>query len=233
MPSTKYVNSVTSSVTASPDFDVYNIDATNNSITITMPEVSSLGVEYTMKRIDSVSANTVTIASSDNLTIDGQSSITLRPNGSVNIVSSSTGWTSNGGNANSLIGPQSEYNLSFGSGGTPRVLIFSTTPQVIQYFIYQGSNFYMTNPVVMIIGFSLNSGTTNVPFSVTLTNTANSQQIAQINATATTSSTTLLMASTNTFSNVPTGQSLIQISGNLMSTGTASVQLYCMYLQFA
>lgn len=67
------VLTVTSSTTVSTSYDTLYVDATNGSITITLPAITSSGQRYLIKRVD-LSTNTCTIVSNGTDTIFNASS---------------------------------------------------------------------------------------------------------------------------------------------------------------
>ena len=98
------INNITASSTLSLYDDTHVVDASSGGFTITLPQITTDGMHYKLIRTDNTS-NTVTIAG-DNVseTIDGQTSITLLPENSIQLVSfgiddgtSGVWYTSDGG----------------------------------------------------------------------------------------------------------------------------------------
>jgi hypothetical protein len=92
--STFYVTSVTNDQNISTDFNVYLIDATNNSVTLTLPQNLSDGIGLKFKRIDSNGSNTVTINpySGDTIVSSGNHIILSVGSNGVPIISYNGSW---------------------------------------------------------------------------------------------------------------------------------------------
>lgn len=86
---------ITSSITLSTIQDVYVVDASGGNITLTLPNITTNGMQYKLKRVDSTRANTVTVQGfSGAQTIDGQVSITLSIVSSIEVQSINSVWVS-------------------------------------------------------------------------------------------------------------------------------------------
>lgn len=79
--SNAYVDYVTSDTTVDPGYDTFLIDASSNSVTMTLPSIVGDGTKFTFVRIDTVTANTVTVrvdpTTSEVIDLPSQTSITL------------------------------------------------------------------------------------------------------------------------------------------------------------
>jgi len=86
---------ITGTTTLDTLIDVVIVDATSGSFTITLPSITTDGMQYKFKRTDSVTANTVTIEGDVPAeTIDGLVSITLAPETAIEVQSLDTVWIS-------------------------------------------------------------------------------------------------------------------------------------------
>jgi len=75
--------------------DVYIVDASGGDITLTLPDITTDGMQYKLKRTDSTRANTVTIEGfAPAQTIDGEVSITLSVRSAIEVQSINTVWVS-------------------------------------------------------------------------------------------------------------------------------------------
>ncbi|AYV76701.1 MAG: hypothetical protein Terrestrivirus12_4 [Terrestrivirus sp.] len=86
-----YVTELTSSQTIDFSYNVFLVDATAGSITMTVPAPPSDGIKFFVKRIDAVQTNSLTILTPGAL-INGQSSITLSEKANLLVASYSGNW---------------------------------------------------------------------------------------------------------------------------------------------
>jgi len=89
-----FVAFITADSTVDPNSQVFIYDASSNGITHTLPEASGNdGQNYSFKRQDTVSSNTVTlVGASSGETIDGNVSLTFNPGDKYFIVSWGGVW---------------------------------------------------------------------------------------------------------------------------------------------
>jgi len=231
-------NIINSDTTLTSQFEYNHIDASSGSVTITLPSIDTDGLSLSLKRIDQVSTNIVTIIPSGSDTIDGVASTILNVNGNIQIMSivSDSNWTTTLGSHSDIYGPITEIQIKFHSQFLPIVpyLLINTTAYVAnQYFVYRGSNFYGKLPPSMKIAFSLDSGTADTSFNIKIIDVTNKNQIAILTSTATTNSNTFLTDSTTTFTNIPTTDSVFEINTQLSVAGPPYIRLHAVYFQAA
>jgi hypothetical protein len=90
---TASITSVTFSQNVDSGYNIYLVDASNNDVTLTLPDITSDGFYFTFKRVDTVFTNTVTIVGNNNQqTIDNVSSLSLTDNTSLSVVSHGSVW---------------------------------------------------------------------------------------------------------------------------------------------
>ena len=78
-----------------PDNDLFLLDASSNDVTITLPDITCDGLYFRICRIDTNTANTVTVRSFNDIqTINGRPYITLNIESKVGIVSFGYIWYS-------------------------------------------------------------------------------------------------------------------------------------------
>ena len=85
------ITEITTSTTLDTGFDVYLVDASGGSITVTLPAIVADGMQYKLHRSDDT-ANTVTIVPTGGDTIEGTSSAVLQQNTPFEIHSSGNDW---------------------------------------------------------------------------------------------------------------------------------------------
>lgn len=228
---------INSTSTLTLDYEIYYVDASAGSFTITLPSISIDGLSFIIKRIDTISSNIVTIIGNGSDTIDNFASVALNVNGTLQIIGnfSTNNWTTTRGSNNNIYGPNNEIQVKFNSTSLPiqpYLLITITDYTIAQHFVYRGSDFYGKKPTKLTIAFSLNSGINNTSFTVKIIDVTNANQIAIIPATATGNSDNIMTASTTSFTNIPTGESIFEIQGKLNVNGI-HIRLHSLYLQVA
>ena len=214
-----------------PGFETYLVDATAGAIILTLPTIDGDFISFTIKRIDSVSANIVTIVGQSAELIDGFTTVYLSPR--TNFVCTSLGgaWNTTNGNSKG-----NELHLTFSQivgTSTPRSYILINNPAFtsLGIFQYKGLQYYGYNPIKFEITFSINSEpTAAVDFSIQLQDITNAEIIATIGPISVSGSTaTIMLESTTVFNNVSLAESIIEIDGRI-NTGTTGVRLHSINL---
>lgn len=77
-----------------PGFNVYLVDASSNSITLTLPNIYADGITFTIKRIDYSTLNQVNLVTTNNQTIDTQTSLIIYKGVNITVQSFNGNWIS-------------------------------------------------------------------------------------------------------------------------------------------
>ena len=231
MSNSAYINSINTDTLMNLGFDTYLVNASSNSITLTLPTIISNGIQFIIRRIDINLSNTVTITGQSGELIDSNTLILLKPNNNIRINSFNNAWYTVVGNSKG-----SEIDIAFNQiTGTqtsrPYVLISNSTYTSLGFFKYKGSNYYGINPILLEVVYSIDSDTsTAVNFNVQIQDTTNIEIITTIGPVSQTgNSVTILTASTTIFSNIPSSESIFEISGQINS-GTTTARLHSINL---
>jgi len=114
-------NIINSTSTLTLDFEIYYVDASAGSFTITLPSIGADGVIFSIKRIDQISNNIVTVTGSGPDTIDGLTSVELNVNGTLQLISyfNTSNWITTRGSNNNIYGPNNEIQIKFNSTSLP------------------------------------------------------------------------------------------------------------------
>lgn len=197
---------ITASATLSLKYDVYLVSAASGSVTITLPNIVSDGIQYKIKRTDGVTANTVTVQGTGGQLIDGVATYTLIPLTIFEVQSYNNAWYIV---ANSSV-TRSEFKTLFTAAfiqnnGTPNVTFAGTSAsQIVCSFYYPGS---AIEPIAKVI-FILGSSGGNPNGTAEIRNINNGTLIA----TVTFSGLALLPSiwSSTTITNLPTSPSILE-----------------------
>lgn len=206
---------ITANTTLTTKDDVVLVDASGGSITITLPNILSDGMQYKLKRTDATTSSTVTIQGTGGQTIDGSTTVTLIPGGFSDIQSYNSAW-------------YRVTDVNTGSGGTP---LFTTAfvqnngtasipftglgNQLICSIFYSGSNLKAINAIVFTVS---RTGGNNPTGTIGLYTQAGAT-IGVITIPAIT--LTVSSISTFTITNLPTTTSILEARVQL-TTGGAS-----------
>lgn len=206
--------------------DMYLVDASADSLTLTLPQVLSNGVQFRFKRIDKNSANTVTIVGFSGELIDLESSYTLNPNTNIKFNTYDNAWYSVQGNAKGM-----EINMAFNQlvgtqSSKPYVVINNHAFTAVGNLKYKGKKYYGTNPIKFEIAYSINSnGPQSTTFYVQLQDITNIQIVATIGPiTQLGDSSQIYTVSTNTFSNIPDNESVFEVDAKI-NQGTSQIRI--------
>jgi len=83
---------VTSNTTLDPGYNIYLVNASSNSVTLTLPPILGDGEEFTISRIDTAVLNIVTLTTSDGQNINFGSSINIGPQTNLTVSSYLSAW---------------------------------------------------------------------------------------------------------------------------------------------
>lgn len=204
-------------------YNTYLVDANTGNIVVTLPNIVSDGQNYLLKRIDN-SSNSVTITGSNNQTINSMSSISLASYSNVELHSLNNIWYT-------AVGINSE-DLQMSFHGSSGYQILNTTNYVSYFrFIYKGKKYYNTDPIIMTLLFTTNSGGSR-NFTARLYDSTNGNTISSITTTASGSTATYLTVSQNIFNNVPDDESVFELQIKLNNPGINYVRFYNYYIQY-
>lgn len=221
------INSISGNMLVDTGDDTYIVDGSSSNYTITLPEIKSDGIKYSFKRTDST-GNIITISGTNGQTIDSNTSIQLPPETNINLQSYNFKWYS-------LVTRGSEdIQLTLHNDGYEDITTTTYTGNMCR-FVYKGRNYYGNDPINMKIIYSLSSGSTSSSFSAKLVNVSSTPNtdIAIITATATTSNTTYLIATTTTFTNIPNGASVFDLQAKLNMSSSPSIRIHSVYVKFS
>lgn len=225
-----YITTITSDTTIGTGFDTFIVDASSNSITITLPFTENSDLFY-FKRIDNNSANTVTITGTSGQLIDGRTSQILPVNFNRTYSSVNSNWYSVEGSSKGT-----EINLLFyqpqgtQQASKPYALVNNSFFTSLGFFVYKGSNYYGRDPIKLQISYGIDSDTSaSSNFTIQLQDITNTNIIATVGPISQTGTTaSFFTTEITTFSNVPTSQSVIEVDAKLNSGTT--VRLYSLSL---
>lgn len=219
---------ITANTTLSTKNDVYLVNASGGSITITLPNITCDGIQYKIKRTDSTSANTVTIqGNSGAQTIDGATSVSILPLTIYEVVSYSSLWYVISDTAISRSAAKTLFTMSFvQSGGNP-FFIYSgnASTQTICSFYFPGSSTESISIFSCVL--AMNAGTPTG--TVTLTDPTRATTYATITYTGVTSTQTVF--TTTSISNLPSSASVIQFNITIASPTGNKLSVYSITVQ--
>lgn len=229
MVNTAYPNYINATSTLDGNYDLYIIDATDSNIAITLPPITMDGISISLKRKD-ISNYTVTVqGNTSGETIENTGSVELNQNSPMTLTSYGLVWHITHGNYITRYGMSNELQITFESSGGYRLLA-NNLPDTITHFLYRGSNYYGSQPIIFKIACGSDSGSINQIFTIILTDTQSGQIITTISDMITIGSNNIIIFSTGTFSNVPTEETIIRVEGYI-NTLDNPVRLYSIYLQ--
>lgn len=224
--SSKYLIAVNADTLMNTMYNYYMVDASSNDITLTLPDIESDAIGFTVKRNDNNANYSVTVIPSGAGTIDNLLSKVITPNGIIKFTSLGSNWYSN-----KSYGIGKEINIVFntlwGSQLRSYILINNISYSSLGTFLYNGSEYYGSDPVKIEIIYSVDSDvSTDIDFTVQFHDITNTTIIATIGPiTQNGTNANLFESFTTSFSSVPNLKALIEIDGKL-NTGSANVRLH-------
>lgn len=226
------IQRITSSTTLSDAFNVYLIDAgAPATIIITLPNITSDGINYKLIRTDSNTIGQVTVQGfNPSQTINGSISIRLQPNTvqalqsfGVEDVTGAVWFTGDRPfNVNSTLPLSFRFNAN---NGNP-ITTTSTTYVVLGSFIYRGT---LIDNIITAILAIVNTNSTTSTGQLRVFNFTNNTVIAESAIFGPTNGTQIAI-NLGAISNLPTGQAIFQIqlrrASASDSAGIVTVQVY-------
>ena len=211
-----YTTTITTSNFLDSKYNVHLIDASSSSINITLPSIVCNGMNYNLRRIDINSNNAVIIIPQNAALIDGNTTKILNTNVNIQLNSYNNNWHTNG-----TSGSGSQISIAFSQlvGNQIQTYVAINKPvfSALGVFLYNGSKYYGNIPIKLELTYSVNStAQSDINFTVQLQDLTNAKIIATIGPViASGSTTTYYTASTNTFINVSSAKSFIEIDGKI------------------
>jgi hypothetical protein len=222
------ITSITSNTTLSTLDDVYLVNATSGPITITLPNITTDGMQYKLKRIDTVTSNIVTVQGfSGGQTLDGLTSVKLYTLTNFEVQSFNTVWyiIANG------LGHGSQgkalFTSAFVQNNGSAFITFSgnNSAQAVCQFYYPGSNIEAISKVTVVLG--RNGGTPTG--TVVIVDQATSNIIATIAFSGLT--VTSQIFTTTTIANLPTAPSVLLFNITIGTPNANKVNVYSLTIQ--
>lgn len=225
------INLITTTTTLSPREDVYLINATAGSITLTLPNITCNGMHYLLKRTDLITTSVVTLQGTGGQLIDGLATASILPNSNFRVQSYGTAWYIVDNNSSVRSDSKVLFSSAFVQNNGSAFISFAkvTTAQLICAFYYPGSNSETISKVTAVLG--RNAGVTvegNISIRV-----LGGATIASASFNSLTSNAGPSVFTTTTIANQPTGPSVLEyvITFDNTSSNNAKVDIYSLTIQ--
>lgn len=217
---TPYIDYINTNTTLDPMYDMYLVDASGGSLIATLPDINFTdGLYFNIRRVDSITANTITIQAVNNQLIDNFVSFKrLGPNNGLVFTSYGNAWYTVGGSNSGT-----EYSVSFssynGTNRVPNVVVSDTTATTLTTFLYKGTNYYGTYPIRASIVYGVDNTTADTTaFTLQLVDTLTNNVVADFGTITNTGTDASYFTNVlSTFDNVPAGETPINIVATLVS----------------
>jgi hypothetical protein len=218
---------ITTNTTLSTKDDVYIVNASGGSLTITLPLITANGMQYKIKRSDTTPTSTVTIIGTSGQTIDGAVSILLATTTNIELQSLNSVWFVVGYSVANLAESKSLFTSAFVQNNGSAFITFSGTgtPALVCSFYYPGSIIAAIFKVTAVL--AINGGTPTGSYEI------RTQAGATICSSTYTGTITLTPQafSTTTISNLPSGPSVLEFLIIVNTPNSSKVNIYSLTIQ--